>query len=132
MTGKILSLLVCTILLSSCASRPVLYPNEKYKQVGKKRAESDIDMCVDRADRFVKSKKGKKILKSAGKGALIGGAMGAVLGIVTGDIMQAAAIGAGAAAVGGATSAAISPDELKKRYSEYCLRKRNYQILGWD
>ena len=67
---------VCLLLLMSCASRPQLYPNTKYKHVGQKIADKDIDRCMGEADKYVNSSKGKKIAKGAGAGAVIGAAMG--------------------------------------------------------
>lgn len=68
---------ICLILLiASCASRPQLYPNQKFKSSGKEIAKKDIDSCMVQAEEYLKSSKGKQVAKSAGAGAAIGAAIG--------------------------------------------------------
>ena len=136
---KYLVLGISAITLVGCASTPQLYPNAKYKQVGKAVAQKDIDRCTQDADAYLKSPKAKKILKGAGTGAAVGAAAGAAIGVVGGLIsgdwgstLGSTAVGsAGGAAVGG-TSAALSPDQLKQRYVNKCLADKGYQVLGWS
>lgn len=130
--NKLMLILIQVVILTACASRPVLYPNEKYKSVGKDGAVIDIDKCMDDGDKFIQSSKGKQILKSAGEGAFVGGLMGAVFGLITGDFVKTAATGAAVGGVGGAAGGAITPNKLKRRYTNMCLQKKGYQILGWD
>ncbi len=66
------------LLLVSCASKPKLYPNEKLKAVGKATAEKDVVQCIDDAEKYLESTKGKQIAKGAGAGAAIGAAIGVV------------------------------------------------------
>ncbi len=120
------------ILFSSCASKPVLYPNSKYEAVGEEKAKQDTEACMSKADKFLKSPKAKKMLKSGGAGALLGGVVGGVAGIFTGDIAGSAAQGAAMGGAGGAVAGAMSPDELKQRYVNHCLSKQGYQVLGWE
>lgn len=129
-----MKLLIIFLIFSavSCSSNPKLYPNEKYKSVGKEVAQTDIDQCKEEAENFLESGKGKQIAKSAGKGAAITGAMGAALGLITGDILQSAATGAAMGAAGGAASGALSPDEIRMRYVNECLSQKGYRVLGWD
>lgn len=124
--------LILFIFLFSCASKPVLYPNKKYKKVGEASATKDVEKCMDDADKFVKSSKGKKILKSAGKGSVVGAAMGAVSGLIFGDLKKAAISGAAIGGVGGGVGQAISPDRLKQSYTNRCLSKKGYEVIGWD
>lgn len=123
---------ILLVFLVACASRPKLYPNEKYKSVGKEIAQADIDHCIEEADEFVESSKGKKIAKGAGFGAVIGGAMGAVGGLFTGNVVGGAARGGAIGAGGGAAAGSLSPDEIKHRYVNQCLADQGYQVLGWD
>ncbi|MDO9181353.1 MAG: hypothetical protein Q7U04_03050 [Bacteriovorax sp.] len=116
----------------SCASRPKLYPNEKLKTSGKAAGEEDINKCIKEADVYLDSSEGKKIVKSAGFGAVVGGAIGAVAGAFTGDIGAGAAQGAAMGGIGGAAGGALSPDEIKHRYVNKCLSDKGYSILGWD
>jgi uncharacterized membrane protein len=129
---KNMILIIIILSLSSCASRPQLYPNAKLKSVGKKAAKKDIDKCIADADEYLESSKGKKVAKSAGAGAAIGAAIGAVGGLFTGNLggglVRGGAIGAG----GGAAAGALSPDEIKHRYVNQCLADQGYRVLGWD
>lgn len=131
MKNNILKLLIL-ISITSCASKPVLYPNGKYENVGEKIAQEDIDKCMVKADKFLKSSKGKQIVKSAGSGAFVGAAMGIVSGLIFGDVKRAVTSGAAVGGVAGAAGGAISPDQLKQAYTNKCLRDQGYEIVGWD
>ena len=104
---KLLFLFLILTIVSSCASRPKLYPNQTLKSRGKEAGEADINQCLKDADTYMDSSEGKKILKSTGFGAAVGGA-------------------------GGAVSGSLSPDELKHRYVNQCLADKGYHVLGWD
>lgn len=129
---KLLNAVLIILLLSSCASRPKLYPNEVLKKKGKVASEADIDQCIKDADTYLESSKGKAAAKGAGAGALIGGAMGTVAGIFSGDIVRGAAQGAAMGGAGGAAGGALSPDEVKHRFVNQCLADKGYHVLGWD
>lgn len=131
-TSNITLLLLLGLLFTSCASRPVLYPNETLKTKGKVASEKDIDQCIDDAKTYLDSSEGKKIAKSAGFGAIVGGAMGAVAGAFTGDIGGGLAQGAAIGGAGGAVSGSLSPDEIKRRYVNQCLADKGYHVMGWD
>jgi uncharacterized protein YcfJ len=118
--------------LTSCASRPKLYPNAVLKSRGKEASEADINQCLKEADTYLESSEGKKIAKSAGFGAVVGGAVGAVAGVFTGNIARGAAQGAAMGGVGGGVAGAMSPDELKHRYVNQCLSDKGYHVIGWD
>lgn len=120
------------ILFTGCSSNPVLYPNEKFESVGEEKAKQDTKSCMDKADKFIKSPKAKKMLKSGGAGAFLGGVVGGVAGLFTGDVAGSAAQGAAMGGAGGAVAGALSPDELKQKYVNHCLSKKGYQVLGWD
>ncbi len=124
--------LVILLVFSACASKPVLYPNKKFEAVGPDLAQKDTEACMKKADKFLKSPKAKKMLKSGGAGALLGGVVGGVAGIFSGNIAGGAAQGAAMGGAGGAVAGALSPDELKQRYVNQCLRKKGYQVLGWE
>ena len=128
---KIISLLIFSLLVS-CASKPKLYPNSKYKQVGEKVAQRDVDSCLKEADRFLKSSKGKQITKGAGSGAAVGAAMGAVGGLFSGNIGGGLVRGGAVGAAGGGAYGAVKPDQLRRNYTNQCLQERGYQIIGWD
>lgn len=131
-TSQITFILTILFLVTSCASRPKLYPNDTLKTKGKVAAEADIDKCIKEADIYLESSEGKKIAKSAGFGAIVGGAMGAVTGAFYGDISGGAARGAAIGGTGGAVSGSLSPDEIKHRYVNHCLASQGYHVIGWD
>lgn len=123
---------IILLLLSSCSSHPVLYPNEKYQEVGEEAAKTDIKICEKKADKFLKSSKGKQILKSAGSGAAVGSVIGAVSGLFTGDFIKSALRGGAIGTAAGGTAGAITPDRLKQNFTTKCLQDQGYQVIGWD
>lgn len=123
---------ISILMFAGCSSKPKLYPNEKFKTVGKDQANQDIRQCMADADAYLESSKGKQIAKGAGSGAAVGAAMGAVTGIFTGNFGRGLVQGGAIGAAGGATAGAISPDQLKRRYVNQCLAEQGYQVLGWD
>jgi outer membrane lipoprotein SlyB len=125
-------LIASLIIISSCASRPKLYPNQKFKSVGKEAAKKDVDKCIAEADDYLESSKGKKVAKGAGAGAAIGAAMGAVGGMFTGNMGSGLVRGGAIGAAGGGTAGALSPDQMKQRYVNQCLADKGYRVLGWD
>ncbi len=132
MKTKTILIIILLSTLTSCASRPKLYPNETLKSKGKEASEADIDQCMKDAETYLDSSEGKKIVKSAGFGAAVGGAMGAVAGAFYGDIGGGAARGAAIGGTGGAVSGSLSPDELKHRYVNQCLADKGYNVMGWN
>jgi len=128
-------LLILFVMISSCSSKPVLYPNSYYKQVGKDQANKDVEECMALADEFVEKKTGKKVAQGLGAGAIIGGAMGAATGIFTRSIASSAIRGA---TVGGATGAAVGgvssagPDQTKQNFVNHCLNEKGHKVVGWD
>lgn len=115
-----------------CSSKPVLYPNATLKDVGKTQASRDIEVCMSDADEYLESPKAKKILGSAGSGAILGGAIGAVSGLLTGDFGSGLGRGAAIGATAGGVGQAISPDQLKRSYVNRCLADKGYQVMGWE
>ncbi len=120
------------LILLSCASKPKLYPNQKFKEVGKEIAQKDIDRCISEADEYLESSKGKNVAKGAGVGAAIGAAIGAVGGVFTGNVGSGLVRGGAMGAAGGGTAGALTPDQIKHRYVNQCLAEQGYQVLGWD
>ena len=110
----------------------MLYPNSTLKSVGNGQAGLDIDACMQDADEYLESPKAKKILSSAGGGAVLGGAIGAVTGLLTGDLGGSLGRGAAIGATAGGVGQAISPDQLKRSYVNRCLADKGYQVMGWE
>ena len=132
MKKNIISLITLSLIVTACASRPQLYPNETLKKKGKDASQADIDQCIKDADTFLESSKGKAMIKSAGVGAMIGGAIGAVAGAFSGNISRGAAQGAAMGGVGGAVGRGLSPDQVKHNYVNQCLYDKGYHVIGWD
>lgn len=127
-----MKLVLLLILFVSCASKPQLYPNEKYKNVGKKTASQDVDQCIADAENYLESNKGKQIAKGAGAGAAIGAAIGVVGGLFTGNIGGSLVRGGAMGAAGGGVAGALTPDQIKQRYVNQCLADKQYQVIGWN
>lgn len=120
------------MLVVSCASKPKLYPNQKYKSEGKAASEKEVDRCMAEADEYLESSKGKQVAKGAGAGATIGAAMGAVSGMFSGNMGRGLVRGGAIGAAGGGAAGAVSPDQLKRRYVNQCLADKGYQVIDWD
>jgi len=125
--------LISALFFAGCASSPQLYPNKKLVSVGKDVANQDIKTCEDLADNYVQSNKGKQIATAAGKGMVVGGATGAVAGLFS--HANAGSTALKGAAIGGTvagTSAALSPDQMKRSFVNECLAERGYKVIGWN
>ncbi len=125
--------------------RPVLYPNEHFKQVGDAQSKQDIEACCQQAEQFVKSGgQGERAARDAAiqgaKGGAFGGAVGAVGGAVTGSAGQGAAVGAATGATagflnslfGGVFESRRTPDPTYAAFVNQCLAERGYQVIGWQ
>lgn len=116
-------------------SRPQLFPNDHLRSVGAGRADADVNDCLALADQYSEDPaKWQEALKGTAKGAVAGTAVGAVGGAV----FSKAGRGAGAgAAVGGMLGLLNELDGLSERspsyqrFTEYCLQKKGYEIVGW-
>ncbi|MBW1980500.1 MAG: hypothetical protein JRJ12_04715 [Deltaproteobacteria bacterium] len=129
-------LLVLLLLVSACAEkRPVLYPNELFKKVGKTVAQKDIDECLQKAKLSgLNYGGGERVLKRAAGSAAIGAAAGAATGAVLGNAGRGAAVGAAGGAATGATRGVLSsaePDPLFRNFVDKCLRDKGYEPIGW-
>lgn len=129
---KHIVLFIGVLSLLGCASRPKLYPNDRYKSVGKEVAQRDTDQCIKDAEAYLESSKGKQIAKGAGGGAAMGAAFGAVTGIFYGNPVRGALRGGTVGGAVGGTAGALSPDQIKQRYVNQCLAEKGYQVIGWD
>src|ERR1700747_941553 len=87
-------------LLACATARPILYENQKYREVGRWGADRDIAECRELADQAGATPgagKAGQAAKSAGVGAVGGAAAGAVGGAIGGSpgIGAAAGLGSG-------------------------------------
>ena len=137
---KLFPLFATGLFFVSCATfRPVLNDNAQYRKVGEAQAETDIDMCMQRADSFLAKHKEERAQKQAGREAVGGAIVGGVFGLMTGRGAEAVAGGIAGGAAVGATSGYLGekskdnlkPDEMKQSYVMKCLNDKNYEVLGW-
>ncbi len=144
---RLAGLLIASIAVGACATsgaggvggaggvKPVLYPNQHYKEVGIETSQMDIAGCMYRAEQGVArdSAVGDTAKKTV-MGAAGGAAIGAVAGAITGNAGTGAAIGAAAGGTAGLLKGAYDstqPDETWQGYVEACLRDKGYQVIGW-
>ncbi len=115
--------------------KPVLYPNETYRDVGKAAAEEEVEACIELAkDADLQEPAATQVAKETAAGGATGGATGAAVGAVLGRPGRGAAAGAAGAGAGALTRGVLrsrEPDPLLRRYVEICLRERGYQVVGW-
>jgi uncharacterized membrane protein len=135
MYSRLAWLLIVLVLVSSCAKRPVLYPNDHLNQVGVEASRQDIDDCIALADAAdLDTNQALEAGKRTAGGAAAGTATGAVAGAFSGRVGFGAAVGAAVGAVGGFFSwifGASEPDPVFVRYVDTCLAERGYQSIGW-
>lgn len=140
MTFKIsVTFLVITTLLLGCSTsppKPILYPNNHFKQVGQQVANHDIASCISMAHSSgVNEKKEGDIARNAASGAAIGGSAAGAWGLIYGDAANRAAAGALAGAAAGTTRGAIKSSETSpvfKKFVQKCLRDLGYDVIGWQ
>lgn len=130
--------------VAACAPhRPVLYPNERLRQVGNAAAQREVDQCMQLADQYLSS--GTKISSNAGAVATdtaVGGATGAAVGAVGGAVVGNAGTGAAVGAATGATAGLMGslfgtarnrqPDPTYANFVTRCLHERGYDTIGWE
>ena len=133
--------LIISLSLISCISyRPIFDPNQKYKNVGDIQAQKDADICMKEADQYLEASKKRRIVKEAGRGAVVGSIFGGIFGFLFGGNAKSLAVGlvvgSGIGAASGAGGVAaednLKPDRIKQRYTTNCLSKQGYDIIGWE
>jgi hypothetical protein len=123
------------VLALACAHpRPVLYPDEHLKTVGKPASQKDVDECLAQAKEYLKANPAKPIARKMARGSIVGALMGTVSGLILGDFGKAVASGAAIGAAAGlaqGTFEAGSPDEIQRAYTQRCLGEKGYTVIGW-
>jgi len=127
-----------SLLLAACSpARPVLYPNDLYREVGENGAEEDVNHCIALAEAH--GYPTEKQASDTAKGAASSGFLGALVGTAIGAVFGSPGRGAAAGAAGGGTRGAIrgtaqsgDGDPIYRRFIETCLRDMGYQVVGWD
>jgi len=127
-----------TIGITGCATtRPILYSNQKYQQVGKTTADRDVAECrtlADQAGATPDQGRGTQVAKIAGTGAVVGAASGAVGGAIGGSPGIGAAAGAAGGVVWSLLWGWMTPtptSNVHMNYVNQCLADRGYQVAGW-
>jgi hypothetical protein len=130
-------------LIACSAHRPMLYPNERLKQVGAEAAEQDIDECMRRGEQYVGSggRAGEIAGRAAagtGAGAAIGAAAGGAGGAAIGHAARGAAAGGAGGAAAGLTRGILQglfeprgPDPALRNFVTRCLSEKGYDVVGW-
>lgn len=124
--------------MTSCAPKPILYPNAHYEEVGVDAAERDIKECSQMAKDAGASPRHGKGGQVAGN-TVAGGAIGSAGGAVGGAVVGHAGRGAMVGAAGGATAGFLRglfrsspPSEAYKQFVQRCLKERGYDPVGWE
>src|SRR5262245_66396804 len=92
---------LAALALAACATRPIVYPNQKLRESGQAQVQADTDACLAEADEYLSSGHVPETAKRTGEGAVVGGAVGAAVGAVSGSVGRGAAAGAAGGAAGG-------------------------------
>lgn len=136
---------IATLLLSfiGCsASRPVVYPNDKSREVGPEVVAADIDECTRRAEEFASGGgRGDQVARDTAGRTVVSAGVGAAAGAAGGAIYGDAARGAAAGAAGGAAAGLLGglfdgmrtsePDPVIKNFVTRCLSEKGYEVIGW-
>jgi hypothetical protein len=132
--------LVASGLVACATAKPILYENQKYREIGRSAAARDIDECSELADRAGATPgadKAGRAAKSAGLGAVGGAAAGAVGGAIGGSPGIGAAAGSASGVVWSLFSSMFGwmtpsqPSDAHMNYVNMCLAERGYQVAGW-
>jgi len=123
-------------LVACAAKRPVLYPNDAYRNAGPDGVARDVDGCIE----FAKSSGySAEPAARAGEGAAGGAAVGAATGAAIGAVLGNAGSGAAAGAAGGGARSFLhglfrwrDPDPIERNFVQECLHQRGYRVIGWQ
>lgn len=135
---RVAPVLLLAVYLVSCAPKPILYPNQHYKDVGQEVAERDIDECTQMAkDAGATPSQGKtgQVAGSTAGGGAVGSAAGAVGGAVVGHPGRGAMVGAASGATAGFLRGLFRrspPSQAFKQFVQRCLKERGYDPVGWE
>ena len=131
------ALLICAFSLSltACSATPKLYPNAHLIAVGKGQSEKDVNECLELADQYTDNSAAyREAAINTAKGTVAGTAAGAVGGAIAHEAGRGTAIGAATGAVGALVIELFKlgeTDPSYKSFTEYCLSKKGYEVVGW-
>jgi outer membrane lipoprotein SlyB len=121
-------------LLLACATRPIVYPNEKLRASEGVAVQADTEACFAEAGEYLEHGRMPEVAKRTAQGAVVGGAVGGAVGAVRSSVGRGAAAGAAGGAAGSLAHSLWNwrdPDPVVKRYVERCLSERGYDVIGW-
>ena len=130
--------LLVGIFLASCAPKPILYPNQHYKDMGRDAANQAIEDCSQMAkDAGATPSRGKtgQVAGNTVGGGAVGSAAGAVGGAVVGHAGRGAMVGAASGATAGFLRGLFRrspPSQAYKEFVQRCLKERGYDPVGWE
>jgi hypothetical protein len=130
--------LLIGIFFASCAPKPILYPNQHYKDAGRDAADQAIEACSQMAkDAGATPSRGKtgQVAGSTAGGGAVGSAAGAVGGAVIGHAGRGAMVGAASGATAGFLRGLFRRSPSSQAYKEFvqrCLKERGYDPVGWE
>ena len=128
-------LVACALLLlSGCATRPIVYPTPELREAGGGAVIEDTNACLAEAKAYLEEGRVPEAAKRTAQGAVVGGAIGGAVGAVRGSVGRGAAAGAAGGAAGSVAHTLWNwrdPDPVEKRYVERCLAERGYDVIGW-
>ncbi|ADJ27084.1 glycine zipper family protein [Nitrosococcus watsonii] len=134
-----LCFLIIILAVTGCSGpRPILYPNNHFKEVGQEVAEQDIAECRAMA-KAAGAMPGKGKVAGAAKNSAVGAGVGAASGAVGGAVIGApgsgAAIGAASGAAAGLLRSLFGSSQPSQAYIAFvnqCLKERGYAPMGWE
>ena len=140
MTKNICAILISFVLFSCTSYRPILDENDRYINTPQEQSKADVDACLKKADEYLKQYKKNRIIKEAGRKAVIGAVIGAASTVLFGSNLKSIAIGtAVGAGIGGAAGGLmvagedkVTPSQIKQRYVINCLARDGYSVIGWE
>lgn len=113
-------LCTCVLVVGCTTSRNVIIDR---KGVDMNRYRQDLAECERYAEEV---RKGEKVARGAGSGAVVGGAVGAIVG----DSRDSAVRGAGVGAVTGGARGLSAGEREEMQVIKRCLRGRGYRVLN--
>ncbi len=124
------------LMVSGCASTPVLYPNSAYENKPMEARTAEVQACKALAkEHGIKPGYGSRLARQAILQALVGGAGGFIAGRFSGRTRRSAIVGAAAGGgrglVQGFNAIQQGPTANYRRFVEQCLRSKGYRPVGW-
>lgn len=130
------ALLLAGLIGCAHTPRPVLYPNDTYRQVGDATAQEEISHCMLVAEEqgLPIDKQPEEGVREGARQSVIGGLIGGAIGWVLGNPGRGAAAGAAGRGTAGAIrgyEGSGANDPIFRRFVETCLADKGFRVIGW-